>query len=317
MLNTVRNTDSADPLVAAIASVLRSLFADGWHLESVRRETRKAAHLCAKKYDLFGCQSKYLLFIASESQPQNVLKSFRSEASRQQRFPLTILYDNGKTCESSQTYTLNDFLEKLGGSIDTNRIMRPDIANLLKTIGHNQPYDSLIGEPQDLLEEYTKDCLQYILGQRARRFGSDRLFESLPDGVAFGRNKLSIYFDAKAYSDGYKLKSDDILRFASYVDDYNKRYAKYLGPIFAFVVTSGTFKMTARSMNNKAGMLYAKCMTQLTFVESEELGCIVNMLMQKQRLLTTLDWASILSHRVLEMKLVQKDLERVRKDGLI
>ena len=51
----------------------------------------------------------------------------------------------------------------------------------------------MAGKPDDMLELYSEECLEYMLECPVRRYGQERRFERLPDGLALGRNKLNIF----------------------------------------------------------------------------------------------------------------------------
>src|ERR1700761_5478336 len=96
-----------------------------------------------------------------------------------------------------------------GGLVNTGLILIPSLDDILESLGHNTVYPGLVGEADNLHELYVKECLQYMLQSPTRRYGSDRLFEKLPDAAVLSKERFIVLVDAKAYSTGFEFKADD------------------------------------------------------------------------------------------------------------
>jgi hypothetical protein len=212
---------------------------------------------------------------------------------------------------------LDIFLNKLGGIVNTGILLQDNLPKILDKLGKNQLPSGLKGEPDDLLEEYTKEALQFILNSPARRFGQDRRFESLPDGIVMDQNKLILQYDSKAYAKGYAVSSDDINRYAAYVDNFNNKYGSFFGRIHAFLVVTGKFKQSKKSLQNKSNALYAKCHTKIVFWEAKEMGEIVELFRNNAKLRSLITWNNIFSQLIINKSLIESELKKNSKDNLL
>jgi hypothetical protein len=97
---------------------------------------------------------------------------------------LVVTNDN---TEHGTTITPQRFYDLLGGVVRPDLLLRADLADTLEAFGHNKTYPGFTGSPDDLLEEYVKEGLQFLLESRGYRYGQNRLFESLPDGLVLAR----------------------------------------------------------------------------------------------------------------------------------
>jgi hypothetical protein len=140
--------------------------------------------------------------------------------------------------QGTHSITSEHFLSVLGGAVDDTLVRQSDLSTTLDGLGHKRLPDGLAGNPEDLLERGVTICLQFLTGHRARHWGSDRLFERLPDGALIGAKDLVLLFDAKAYTDGFGVTADDTRRFCSYIADFSNRYSSYIGDVYSFLVVS-------------------------------------------------------------------------------
>jgi hypothetical protein len=161
-----------------------------------------------------------------------------------------------------------------------------------------------------------KEGLEFLLESRGWRYGQERLFEALPDGLLLGRDQLNLYFDGKAYEKGFHPSADDIRRFAAYVNDFNKRYGGDLGRLHAFLVVSGSFIAEEQALKDKATDLYAACGTQLCYLAAKDLGEIITILREKPSNRTAVNWMRIFSQMRIKPNSVTAEIKRVAKDQL-
>ena len=160
-----------------------------------------------------------------------------------------------------------------------------------------------------------KEGLEFLLESRGWHYGQDRLFESVPDGIVLG--KLNLYFDGKAYKEGYHPSADDIKRFAGYVNEFNERYATSVGRIHSFVVVSGSFTAKKNALEKKATDFYARCSTQLCYVTAADFGQIVTQVRLTSVNRSALKWANVFSQLRIEPTSIASELRRITKDRII
>ncbi len=291
---------------------LITLIMNGFHISSVNKITPNSTIVDAIKHDTFGASIRYSFLHSNEKITPQIEQNVEINAAGLGSTPVFI-NDNYHSA-TYKHHKIIDFYKLMGGIVNTGLILVRNIEEILQDLGMNKLPQDLQGNPDELLETYVKEVLQYLLDSPARRYGSDRLFESVPDGLLIGRNNTPLLFDAKAYEHGYKFSADDIKRFASYVNDFNCRYETTLGKIFSFIVVSGEFKDSVDSINGRAENLYKLCRTNLSCISSKELGAIVNLVRDNHSRRNSVDWKDIFSKRVITVDLVKKELERSVKD---
>ena len=184
-------------------------------------------------------------------------------------------------------------------------------------LGHMKLPKGTIGKPDDLFEESIKQALQFAFGSRVIRYGQERRFENVPDGVSFPKQDLTVMYDAKAYNKGYSFSKDSIRAFSEYVNDFNNRYAHYVNPVYAFIVVSGHFKDSISALESRAGQLYAECSTKLVCVQASELAAACKAIEKRPTYRSSIDWRSILSSTILRSAKIEKELSRISKDKVL
>jgi hypothetical protein len=212
---------------------------------------------------------------------------------------------------------LSEFYNILGGEIRTDRILLPNLRYVMAELGHNRLPTSFSGKPDDLLELYCEECLEFLLECPVRRYGQERRFEPLPDGLALGRNRFNLYFDAKAYGQEFHPTADDIRRFASYVRDFNLRYGSYVGPISLFLVISGSFSSDKNAIVDKISEFQAECATPMALVRASDLADLVADCAKSVQSRGAINWRRVFAAQLFDGKKFREELRRIRKDAIV
>lgn len=297
-----------------VSNIVATLVTNGFHIEQTERFPGGNLIFNLKKFDKLGADVKYsILFTASENET-GVITSLITLSNTYAAKPLVIA-DKFKSTKC-KTYTFNEFYDFFGGIVNTGLILIPNLPDILEELGLNKLPPLLEGTPFDLHELYIKECLQFILQSPTRRYGKDRLFESLPDGLVVCKNGTMLLYDSKAYSNGFDFSSDDIKRFASYVQEFNKRYSSMLGSVFSFTVISGKINPTLKSIQSRSKELYKKCNCNLSCIASRELGIIVQLLQKKPNIRSSILWENVFCELIIESSVIQKEIDRIEKDNL-
>jgi hypothetical protein len=195
--------------------------------------------------------------------------------------------------------------------------MRDDLPDVLDAFGHNRTYTGFTGDPDDLLEDYVAEGLQFLLESRAYWYGQDRLFESVPDGLVLAPT-LNLYFDGKAYEKGFHPSADDIKRFATYVNEFNTRYAPLVGGrLHCFLVVSGTFTGSANALEEKANEFYSLCATKLCHMTARNFGLIIKGVREHCGSRSAINWIKVFSRLIIEPASVTDELRRIKKDNVV
>ncbi len=293
------------------ASALRTLLVSGYIVTSVNRISQRAAILSVHRRDRLGGLAASTILMA-DAPSANVVEMLRRTAEQNQSQPLAI---TNRKLSAVPTLKPERFFELLGGEIRSDRLIRDDLPEILNELGHNKLPKDFAGTPENLLEAYVKEGLEFLLESRGWHYGQDRLFESVPDGIVLG--KLNLYFDGKAYKGGYHPSADDIKRFAGYVTEFNERYAASVGRIHSFVVVSGSFTAKKNALEKKAADFYARCGTQLCHVTALNFGQIVTEVRLKCTNRSAIKWANVFSQLRIEPKSIASELRRIVKDRVI
>ena len=285
-------------------NIISTLITNGFHISKVERVSGDNQIINAYKFDKLGAKIRYSLLFSDNSGTDSIIKFLNKVAKRYGSVPI-IICDKIKSSEC-KCYTKEEFYKTLGGYVNTGLILIPNLNVVLNELGHNKLPIGLTGEPDDLHEIYIAECLQFIMSSPTKRYGIDRLFESLPDGIVLGKDKFMILLDSKAYSKGFDFTADDIKRFASYISDFNQRYAPFFGAIFSFIVVSGKFNDSLNSINNRSEELYKISNCRLSCIESKVLGEIVELIKTKPEIRLSINWKNIFTETMVEVKHVQK-----------
>ena len=293
---------------------MTTLIVNGFNLSSVNRIADGHAIINCSKYDKFGAKVNYSFLFSTRQTNKHLIDSLITTSSALESTP--ILVSDNLSSEKCISYSTATFYDTIGGYVNTGLVLIPQIAEILEELGFNRLPDGLVGKPDDLLEIYAKESLQFLLSSPARRFGKDRLFESLPDGVVLGKGQIIIQYDSKAYSEGFSFSSDDIERFAKYVNEFNIKYKDVVGGVYAFLIISGKFNDSEESIQKRSDSLYQKCHTKLTCVTCRELGEMVKLSVQSQEERHVINWKAIFVNLMLTKKLIEKEILKVRKDKI-
>lgn len=298
-----------------LKKVLQTLIVNGFDLSSIRKLARDKTILNVNKFDTLGAEIKYSLLLSSGKPNIQLLDSLQITSSDLNSTPI-VISDNLST-KDFKVYTISQFEGFFGGFVNTIIILIDDLANVLQDLGFNKQYDGIVGKPDELFESYTKECLQFLLNSRARLYGNKRRGESLPDGVVIAKDGTIILFDSKACKDGYKFKSDDINRFATYVNKFNKMYSKDLGNVFCFLVISSDFRDSENLIRKRSNTLYTQTGTKLACMRSTELAKATNEIRKHQEYRNSINWKEIFVNEIVSTQKLKREISKIKKDKLI
>lgn len=296
------------------SNIISTLVTNGFHIKQVHRYSPDNPIIDIYKFDKLGAEIRYSILFSNDKTETPIQKALITVSKNFQAKPIFV--NDNITSVNFTCFSHKKFFDFFGGIINTGLMLIPNLSDILHELGHNILPADLSGQPEHLHELYVSECFQFLLESPTRRYGSDRLFEKLPDGLIFCRNKFMILFDTKSYNDGFEIKSDDINRFAFYVSDFNSRYADYFGSIFSFVIVSGHFNDSEKSISNRSSELYQRCNCKLSCINSKELGNMVQLLRSSFEFRNSINWKNIFSNLTIETKFVQQEISRIQKDKL-
>lgn len=163
-----------------------------------------------RKTDTLGAQARSILLFA-DNVSDALHQRLSGDAKRYDSTPLVIATGARiKLSTPTRVIHLREFYQLLGGEVRTDRIFNPKLRSIMDDLGHNQLPPGFLGTADDLLESYSQEALQFLLECPVRRYGQERRFEKLPDGLALAKNKFNVGFDAKAYERRFHPSANDI-----------------------------------------------------------------------------------------------------------
>jgi hypothetical protein len=300
-----------------LPNIVRTLLINGYAIDSFDRPAPSTFLIHVHTRDSLGGESKSVLLFAKAAS-KGLTDRLEKQASQANSTAIVISIGQPlKIPKNICQYPITHFYELLGGEVRTDRIFSTDLKAFMDKLGHNVLPRSLAGKPDDLLEAYAEECLEFLLECPVRRYGQERRFEPLPDGLALGREGMNVYFDAKAYVRFFHPSADDIRRFASYVKDFNARYSKYVGRISIFLVISGSFSDDAAAVRDKGNDMLAQCGTPMVFVKAADLAEAVHLAKDSGHARGGVNWHNVLVPDIFQLSKLAKELEKVRKDSII
>lgn len=300
--------------VEDFSNIISTLVINGFHIHQVERFYAMTPIIHTYKYDKLGAEIRYSILFSEDKSETAILQTLEKSAIAFKALPIMV-NDNWQSSKV-KSYTKEKFFDFFGGVVNTGLILIPNLSQILDELGHNKLPTGLFGDPEDLLEHYVSECLQYIFESPTRRYGSDRLFEKLPDGIVLCKGRFMILFDAKAYKDGFGFDSKTINSLKGYVEEFTKKYSSYFGNIFTVIVVSGHFNDSQNAQENRADELYKLCNCKISTITGNELGKIVQLLKNNPEIRGSIDWKNVFSNAIAETKYVQQEINKIHKDNL-
>jgi hypothetical protein len=298
-----------------LAAIVNTLIGSGFQLVNV---TSKPSYLLLRVYrtDEFGNRQRYVFAYSGDNTLKAPAIAGLRKVAAKDTAPLVIIGRAEKSDPIIPILTLAQFVGQMGGSVPTFLPLEPAYPAQLAELGLNKKPSGLMGKADELFEAYVHAGLQFLLQRKVIRYGQDRLFETVPDGLVLGRNSIQLLYDCKAYKKGYPLSRDAIRQFSDYVRSFHQRYESYIGRLHAFLVISGKFQSDA-TLDTRSQELYSECQVPLVFMSAATLGEVVTLFANARRYRSTIDWKVIFSATTIEAKAVKAQLSARKKDKVI
>ena len=296
------------------SSFLSTLIINNFSLQSINRISKDNCIINATKVDRLGAKINYSILVNSTTAAPNLVQSLLNTSKELNSTPLIV--SDVFVSDQCKALSFDEFSNLIGGFVNTGLILIPSLVDIMHSLGHNKLYPGLEGQPDKLLEIYVKECLQYLMVSPVKRFGSNRSFESVPDGIVLGKHLFTVLFDAKAYAGGFEFQADDIERFAKYVNDFNARYHPFIS-VFYFLIVSGHFNDSLVSLTNRSDALFNRCRAKISCVESSELAKIVKIISEQPLRRNAIIWSNVFQNPIITEKSIIQELKRIEKDQII
>jgi hypothetical protein len=300
----------------ATSTIVRTLVGSGFEVTNVARKP-SCLVFHARRRDELGVNTNYLLAFSGENRlSQTDIDGLRAAAQYHSASLVVVGDAHDSGAGDLSVISPEDFIQRLGGAVSSYLPLEPSYSEHLATLGHNELPEGFEGSADDLFEEYVHVGLQFLLQKRVVRYGQDRRFEALPDGVVLSSEQLLLLYDCKAAAEGYDVSRNSIRQFADYVRGFHRRYERYIGRVHAFLVISGFFQ-SPDTLDERSRDLVAECQVPLAFLTAEEMGKIIQMLVKRPAYRQSLEWRRIFSGGVVRSADVRRNLQARIRDGVI
>ena len=273
------------------------------------------AHIVATRIDNLGVSLQYVVGIVDAVLPDGAVQVMRQSASHHEA-ALVVVSDH--QVEGVSWLGWADFLARFGGVVSSLIPLQPEYSARLIALGSNQrPPDLPEGAVDRLYELYVGAGLEFLLGSRVIRYGSERLFEPVPDGVALPiGDRVAFLYDGKSAAPSFEITRDDIRRFGDYVRRFNESYAAHAGPVRSLVVASTEFGQDEESRRKYSQQLVADAGVPISFLKSQDLADIVGLLSQKPWMRTAIRWREILTPLEVTSRAVREAIATIEADSV-
>lgn len=298
-----------------IGTIHRTLFSAGFIVTNFSRKPSFVAFHVFRQ-DEFGVKANYLIaFCDDEKFSPTDCKALQRSAGYHSEYLVLVGSIDESDGDKIPVISPETFYQRLGGTVSSYLPLEDYYPEHLEILGRNKLPEGLTGKADELFEEYVFVGLQFLLQNRVIKYGQDRLFKDLPDGIAFGGSVLLLY-DCKAAGEGYKISSNSMRQFADYVNTFHRRYQNYVGRVNSFLVISGFFQSPDK-LEDRSRKLLAECGVPLSFLTAKDLGEIIKLLVENPVYRQSIDWKRIFSGGLIKTARVVEDLRERRKDGVI
>lgn len=298
-----------------LGTIHRTLFSAGFIVTNFSRKPSYIAFHVFRS-DEFGVKAKYLIaFSDSENFSPVDFNALQRSATYHSEYLVLVGSTSESKTDGIPLISPEIFFQRLGGTVSSYLPLESFYHEHLEILGRNKLPAGLTGKADELFEEYVYVGLQFLLQHRVIRYGQERLFEKLPDGIAFGGSVLLLY-DCKAAHKGYEISSNSMRQFADYVNAFHRRYQNYIGRVNSFLVISGFFQHV-NTLEDRSRELLAECGVPLSFLTAKEMGEIVRLFVENPVYRQSIDWKRVFSGGLIQTARVVEDLRERRKDGVI
>jgi hypothetical protein len=300
---------------AELPNLIRTIFAAGFEL--IRAETKpNYVALWLEREDEFGNAVKYLLAYAGNNCISVADCAALQKLALHHASLLVVVGSNTDLGANVRVLSPSKFFGRMGGVVSSVLPLEPDFGTQLVMLGKNELPSVLRGQADDWFEAYVHAALQFLLRGRVIRYGQNRKFEAVPDGVMLHSGIPAILYDAKAARDTYEFNQTAIRQFGDYVERFHERYEKYVGRLYAFVAVSHAFQGDD-VLQNRSNELYAKCGVPLVCLTADCLASTVSLFADCPIFRGLIDWKAIFTPPLVRFEKVREAVEARRRDGIV
>jgi hypothetical protein len=298
-----------------VATLIRTLLGAGFIVHNVQRKPTYLA-ITAKRFDEFGVAATYLFGYAGDQHISDGDCAALAKVAETHKAALVLTGSVSKPPKDAVVVSREALLKKFGGAIPSLLALEPHYAAQLVVLAKNTVPPGLEGKADDLFELYVHSGLQFLLRGRVIRYGQERLFEVVPDGVILANSSPLMLYDCKAAKSGYEISRDSIRQFSDYVNSFRNRWGAYLPtPLHAFLVISSEFQ-DKKVLQNRSNELYSECQVPLVCMTAECLKICVEEFTSKPHLRPAMDWRKVFVPPSVDISVIRQQIEARMRDEI-
>ena len=298
-----------------IPALVRTLTTAAFNLVQVDRKTNYLLFRLVRP-DEFGMSIRYVLAYSGEQRMSMADVESVAKVAAHEGASVVLVGACGEYAGDYVCLSPDELFGKLGGAVNSMLPLEPEYADQLETLGYNRLPEGLKGKPDDLFEAYVHAGLQFLLRGRVIRYGQDRRFEAVPDGLALGKTTPLLLYDCKAAGEAYEFSATAVRQFADYVKEFHQRYESYLGRLYCFVAISSAFQ-DIETLRARSDELYAKSGVPLVCVRACDLATMIGLFTERVALRAVVDWKEILRPPIVDIGRVESVMQARLRDGVI
>lgn len=298
-----------------IPDLVRTLIAAAFELTKVERKANFLLFHLARP-DEFGIAIRYLLAYSGQEKISSGAQQALQKLAAREGASVVLVSDSHTSSGKLVLLTKDELLGRLGGAVNSMLPLEPEYPAQLELLGYNKLPSGLKGKPDDLFEAYAHAGLQFLWRGRVIRYGQERRFEAVPDGLAVGSMAPFLLYDCKAADTCYEFSATTVRQFADYINEFGRRYYAYLGRLHCFLAISSAFQ-DKDTLRNRSDELYGKCGVPLVCLAAKDLARMVSLFSKHIALRSVVDWTDILRSPIIDYDRVEAGLQARIRDGIV
>lgn len=309
MTSTAPNDDE-------VATLIRTLFGGGFVVHNVQRKPTHLA-IIAKRFDEFGLASTYLFGYAGEAQISEADSAALVKVAESRKAALILTGQVSQCPKNAVVVSKDALLNKFGGATPSLLPLEEHYGSQLMALSRNTLPEGVEGRADDLFELYVHSGLQFLLRGRVIRYGQERRFEVVPDGVIVANSSPLMLYDCKAAENGYELSRNSIRQFADYINSFRNRWGAYLpNPLHAFLVISSEFQ-DEKVLQERSNELHSECAVPLVCMTADCLKKCVEEFIQRPHLRPAIDWRRVFVAPSVQISVIRGQISARLKDAIV
>lgn len=287
-------------------TTIRTLIVAGYSIEDSNRHPRHIEILC-KRTDILGSSIPYLIAVTDVDEfTETEIEDIRNYALNQCRIPVIVA-----ATPIEGTISWEDFIEALGGAVQSWQVLKPEYDQALLTAAKNQlPADVADGEPWLIFEDLVGYGLEFIFGRRVSRLGGRVRGRPVSDIQVQIPTGPIIIVDTKASSDGFNVTWPNLRPLVEYVKRQHIRQRGQVELIGALLLSSN-FKQDDIRLSKLSQEFWGEVQVPLSFFEANDFVETINLFRKRPDIRNGIRWNQIFYGGRIRINSITKEMRAV------